>query len=192
MIWMEDISMAKVAMAEARSPHENRRFANSGVSIKAASPAARVALRANAKEVSKLTKPLGLKLPTSPMSSTISKSRSALWLGPDEWLIIDQVPSSIQPLMKNLGSAKCSHVDVSHRNTAIIVSGKDAENILNAGCPRDLSLSAFPVGGCSRTIFGKIEIILWRKDSDTFHIEVWRSFSDYLWTYLLDAAKSNF
>ena len=184
--------MAKVAIAEARPPHVDRRFANSHISIKAASQAARVALRASAKEASKLTKPLGLKLPTSPLSSTTSKSRSALWLGPDEWLIIDLSPSTILPLMKNLATEKCSHVDVSHRNTAIIVSGRDAGNILNAGCPRDLALAAFPVGCCSRTIFGKIEIILWRKDSDTFHIEVWRSFSDYLWAYLLDAVKNNY
>lgn len=181
--------MAKAAMAEAISPHENRRFANSGVSIEAASPAARIALRANTNEASKLSKPLGLKLPTKPLTTTTSKSRSALWLGPDEWLIIDQAPSSVQPLIKSLASKKCSHVDVSHRNTAIIVSGKDVENVLNAGCPRDLSLEAFPVGCCSRTIFGKIEIVLWRQDSNLFHIEVWRSFSNYLWTYLLDAAK---
>ena len=181
--------MAKIAMAQARPPHENRRFANSGISFETAPPAARISLRASAKEAAKLTKPLGLKLPTSPLTTTTSKSRSALWLGPDEWLVIDQVPSTIQPLMKNLASEKCSHVDVSHRNTAIIVSGKDAENVLNAGCPRDLAISAFPVGYCSRTIFGKIEIVLWRQDNETFHIEVWRSFSDYLWTYLLDAAK---
>ncbi len=181
--------MAKIAMAQARPPHEDRRFANSGVSIETAAPAARVSLRANAKEAAKLTKPLGLKLPTKPLTTTTSKSRTALWLGPDEWLIIDQVPTSITVLMKNLASEKCSHVDVSHRNTAIIVSGKGVENVINAGCPRDLSLAAFPVGCCSRTIFGKIEIVLWRQDSETFHIEVWRSFSDYLWTYLLDAAK---
>lgn len=181
--------MAKINIAKARPPLEGSRFANSGVSIEATSPATRVSLRANAKEATKLTKPLGLKLPTSPLTTTTSKSRSALWLGPDEWLIIDSVPTSIQPLMKNLASQKCSHVDVSHRNTAIIVSGAGAENVLNAGCPRDLSLAAFPVGACSRTIFGKIEIILWRLDHQTFHIEVWRSFSDYLWAYLLDAAK---
>ena len=127
--------MAKVAMAEARPSHMDRRFANSGVSIETGQPAARVSLRAGAKEATRLTKPLGLRLPTSPLSTTTSKSRSALWLGPDEWMIIDNVPSSIQPLMKNLASEKCSHVDVSHRNTAIIVSGKDVEKVLNAGCP---------------------------------------------------------
>ena len=181
--------MAKITMAQARPPHEYRRYANSGVSIETASPAARVSLRASAKEAAKLTKPLGLKLPITPLTTTSSQSRSALWLGPDEWLVIDQVPTSITALMKNLAIEKCSHVDVSHRDTAITVSGKGAENTLNAGCPRDLSLDAFPVGCCSRTIFGKIEIVLWRQDNETFHIEVWRSFSDYLWTYLLDAAK---
>ena len=181
--------MADLAQAKARPPHADRRFANSGIMLEAASPAARIALRASAKIAQKLTKPLGLKLPLKPAGTTTSKSCSALWLGPDEWLIIDSDPANASKLISELAAFNCSAVDVSHRNTAIIVSGTAVESVLNAGCPRDLSLKAIPVGSCSRTIFGKIEIVLWRLDADTFRLEVWRSFSEYLWDYLLDAAK---
>ncbi len=181
--------MAKIKMALARPPHEGRRFANTAISIEQALPASRVSLRAGSNELAELTKPLGFKLPTRPGTSKIKSSLSALWLGPDEWLLINSNPKTVSALMEKLDTIKCSNVDISHRNTAIIISGKAVEDVLNAGCPRDLSLDAFPPGSCSRTLFGKIEIILWRLTDDRFHIEVWRSYSEYLWAYLLDAAK---
>ena len=51
----------------------------------------------------------------------------------------------------------------------------------------DLDLAAYPVGMCSRTLFAKAEIVLWRTGENVFHIEVWRSFADYLWRYLVQA-----
>ena len=181
--------MAEIAKAELRAPHGGRRFANSTITIEAALPACRIALRAEPKAASKLTKSLGLKLPVKPAGVTTKNGRSALWLGPDEWLIIDNDPAAATGLVEDITAQKCSAVDVSHRNTAILVSGPAVEGVLNAGSPRDLSLKTFPAGTCSRTIFGKIEIILWRLDETTFRVEVWRSFSEYLWDYLLDAAK---
>ncbi len=181
--------MAKIKMAKARPPHEGRRFANSAISIEQALPASRISLRAGSNELAELTKPLGFKLPSKPGTSKTKSGLSALWLGPDEWLLINNDPQAISKLMENLDAVKCSNVDISHRNTAIIISGKAAEDVLNSGCPRDLSLDAFPPGFCSRTLFGKIEIILWRLSENSFHIEVWRSYSEYLWTFLLDASK---
>ena len=38
----------------------------------------------------------------------------------------------------------------------------------------------FPVGMCTRTLFGKAEIVLWRMRADAWRIEVWRSFAPYV------------
>ena len=77
----------------------------------------------------------------------------------------------------------------SHRNTAVIVSGPGAEATISGGCPQDLSLEGFPVGACSRTLFGKVEVVLLRLDEETFRVEVWRSFSDYAFGLLSEAAE---
>ena len=82
-----------------------------------------------------------------------------------------------------------SAVGISHRNVAVSVTGPGAVNTVNAGCPHDLSLAAFPVGACSRTILGKAEIVLLRTAEDAFRVECWRSFSDYVLAFLEDAAK---
>ena len=73
---------------------------------------------------------------------------------------------------------------------AISVTGLGAENTVSSGCPQDLSLASFPVGACSRTILGKVEIVLLRTGEDAFRVECWRSFSDYVWTFLTEAAKN--
>ncbi len=106
-------------------------------------------------------------LPVKPKSTASRGARTALWIGPDEWLIIDSATSS---LVDDLAKVKVLHsaVDVSHRNVGILVSGKGADAVINGGCPQDLSLKAFPVSAASRTVLGKIEIVLWRQDEDSF------------------------
>ena len=61
--------------------------------------------------------------------------------------------------------------------------------LLNAGCPLDLDLAAFPVGMCTRTVLAKAEIVLWRTSAEVFHVEVWRSFASYVTEYLAEVAR---
>ena len=183
--------MAKVAAAVRTHPLAGRKVANKAVKITPAEPAGRLSLRAGGDALASLSRALGLKLPTTPKNSAASKagSRAALWLGPDEWLVIDTGggdPAADCARAKALHSA----VDISHRNTAILVEGADAEDVLSAGCPQDLSLAAFPVGACSRTVLGKIEAVVWRTGEATFRVECWRSFSTYAFDLLEDAASS--
>lgn len=170
-----------------------RRFALSGrsaaeatVTVTPAGPAFRVSLRARADAVAALSKALGVALPDKPKTSAQAKGRAALWLGPDEWLLVDEMADP----MASLAKAKALHsaVDISHRNVAIIVDGPRAEASLSAGCPQNLSLAAFPVGAASRTVLGKTEIILWRTAATTFRVECWRSFSTYVMDFLEEAA----
>ena len=80
-------------------------------------------------------------------------------------------------------------VDVSHRDTALAVSGPRAAWAINAFCALDLHPAAFPVGMCTRTVFGKAEIVLWRTAAETFRIEVARSFAPYVWACLEEARR---
>ena len=169
------------------SPLSGRAAATSQVSVIPAEPAFRVSLRARADAVAALSKALGLALPLKPKSSETKSTRSALWLGPDEWLIIDAAKNLAEDLAKS--KVLNSTVDISHRSTAIIVSGAAAEATLSAGCPQNLSLKAFPVGACSRTILGKVEVVILRTGAAEFRVECWRSFSDYVMTYLSEAAR---
>src|SRR5277367_4553092 len=118
--------------------------------------------------------------------------RAALWLGPDEWLLIADGADAAaigEVLESVLEGTAHSLVDVSHRQIGLIASGPAAARVLNAGCPLDLDLKAFPVGMATRTLFDKVEIVLWRRAEATFHIEIWRSFAPFLAGSLAEAAR---
>ena len=92
-------------------------------------------------------------------------------------------------LKRALGGMPCALVDISHRQFALEVSGPHAATILSGGCPLDLDLGEFPVGMCTRTVFAKADIVLWRTRGDAFHLEVWRSFSGYVTALLCEIAR---
>ena len=59
-------------------------------------------------------------------------------------------------------------------------TGRTREWLLESQCPLPLNLRDFPVGMCTRTVFGKAEIVLWRPAEQVFRLEVWRSFATYV------------
>jgi len=188
--------------ADRDHPLDDRRLATGGqagdISLDPCPFAERIALRADEAAAAAIGAALGLELPKQPKTSSTAGAIKVLWLGPDEWLLIaeagagpeTEASAGLNEKLAALDAGPFSGVDISHRNTAITVSGDKAAATLNAGCPQDLSLAAFPVGACSRTILGKSEIVLLREAEDRFRVECWRSFSDYVWKYLVDAAKS--
>ncbi|HEX9168515.1 MAG TPA: sarcosine oxidase subunit gamma family protein [Roseiarcus sp.] len=118
--------------------------------------------------------------------------RASLWLGPDEWLMIADgadPPPLGEMLESVLDGTTHSLVDVSHRQIGLIASGPAAARVINAGCPLDLDLGAFPSGMATRTLFDKVEIVLWRRAATTFHVEVWRSFAPHVAASLIEAAR---
>jgi sarcosine oxidase, subunit gamma len=174
-------------LATRKLPLAGRQGGSASVRLTPAAPASRISLRAPTESVAALSAALRLDLPTKPKTSGHAGSRSALWLGPDEWLVIDDSNEDLVALAAS-SSTLHSAADVSHRNAAIVVSGPGAEATLAAGCPQDLSLDVFAVGACSRTLFGKVEVVILRLDGQSFRVECWRSFAPYTFGLLAEAA----
>ena len=155
-------------------------------------PRARFTLRGDAAALAAAGSAFGLALSVEPCRAVATATRSALWLGPDEQLLIG-LESDTAAIRASLEAALAglphSLVDVSHRQTALEISGPNAADILNGASPLDLSLEAFPVGMCTRTLLDKSDIVLWRTRSDAFHIEVWRSFTDYVASLLSEIGR---
>jgi len=180
--------MADLTQALRRTSLEGFHGGSGTVRLTPAPVASRISLRARAADVAALSAALGLALPTRPKtSSTSADGRIALWLGPDEWLVIDDKVGGLMEACSASGALH-SATDVSHRNTAIIVSGPGAQAALNAGCSLDLSPKVFPVGACTRTLLGKVEVVLLRISDDTFRVECWRSFASYAFEMLSEGA----
>jgi sarcosine oxidase subunit gamma len=154
----------------------------------------RFAVRGDAEAGLLVGRAFGCPLPTEPLRAAAQDGRAALWLGPDEWLLLAEEvePASVaRDVAAALGERAFSWVDVSHRNAGFRLSGPHATEVLNAGCPLPLDLRRFPVGKCARTLFGKAEIVLWRVGETAFRIEVWRSFASYLAGLIAEAAREH-
>jgi sarcosine oxidase subunit gamma len=154
--------------------------------------ATRYVLRGSSEVMARAVSALGLPFVPSTCRAISDGSRSALWLGPDELLLL--APEAEQPdcaslLTKALAGAAGSLVDVSHRQCGLELLGAAVESILRTGCPLDLHISAFPVGMCTRTVYAKSEIVLWRTALQAFHVEVWRSYTEYLTALLAQATQ---
>jgi sarcosine oxidase subunit gamma len=177
---MPDLSAARTGPAVAESlwlrglPSACRWLLRGGEEVRAAAQAA-----------------LGMSIPAQACRAGVAGERAALWLGPDEWLLLAPLAQAglATRLERSLSSWPHALVDVSHRQVALVVHGTAATTLLAAGCPLDLDAAAFPVGMCTRTLLAKAEVVLWRLGACEFRLEVWRSFAPYLSQYLVEAAR---
>jgi sarcosine oxidase, subunit gamma len=153
--------------------------------------AARWILRGGADAAAEAGAAFGAAPPSQPLRAIREGSRAALWMGPDEWLLIaeDAQPDVGEALEVALAGVAHGLVDVSDRQCAIDVSGPGAARLLSAGVPLDLDLSAFPKGMVTRTVLMKAEIVLWRVDAERFRVEIARSFAPYVAAVLMDCAR---
>ena len=155
----------------------------SSVKVTAVEPKQRWILRVGAAGVAEAGTAFGVDLPLEPTKTNEAGDKAALWLGPDEYLLVAPVGAAAPVI-----AAPHSLVDVSHRQTALELSGTRVADLLNTGIMLDLRLSAFPVGMCARTLLGKADVVLWRKGPQQFHLEVWRSFAPYVHEFLTQAS----
>lgn len=156
-------------------------------------PMARLALRGREAALAPAGAAFGVELPREACRFARSGARSALWLGPDEWLLTAEGGADSAALYGEMEGALAglphALVDVSDRSLAFTVEGPRAAYVLNQGCPLDLDLSAFPVGMVTRTVFAKAQIVLMRESETRFRLDVWRSFAPYVWSLLEDARR---
>ena len=146
-----------------------------------------------------ITKVLGLELPTD--VNTVSGRIDGIYtlcLGPDEWLIVtpsNKEQNLYSELTQALEQLHTSINLVGESRTVIRLSGLHARNVLAKGCSVDLHPRVFKSGQCAQTILGRSDITVHqvaheaRTDAATYDIIVFRSFAEYVWTWLEDAAR---
>jgi sarcosine oxidase subunit gamma len=153
----------------------------SGVTIAELPPTTRVSVR--------LADPAagpGLDLPSQVGARRAAGGRTALCLGPDEWLV--EAPESdrdaLLATLQNL-PGPLSAVEVSDREVTVALEGPAVLDLLAAGCPLDLA--KMPVGNGTRTVFDTVQVVLTREAENRFNLSVWRSFAPHV-RALLDIA----
>jgi sarcosine oxidase, subunit gamma len=136
---------------------------------------------------------LGLQLPLEPNTVVRAGELTALWLGPDEWLLVG--PAGTQRDLESrireaAGDDPVAVTDVSAQRTTLLVAGSHARDLLAHGCSLDLHPRAFGPGRCAQTTLGRTQVVLVSRDEPRagFWVLVRSSFALYLTDWLLDAA----
>ncbi len=135
---------------------------------------------------------LGLELPQTPNTATANDGVTAMWLGPDEWLIRTddgKEPALSAALLEAVTGQHAAVTAVSDAYVIFTVSGKEARAVLNQGTGIDLHPRSFNPGTCVRTSMAKTGVILHQlDDKPSYDVYAWRSYANYLSMWLDKAA----
>jgi sarcosine oxidase subunit gamma len=130
---------------------------------------------------------LGFDLPLAPNTSGSAHGRSALWLGPDEWLVVSPAPD-MPPLATALAGHAASIVDVSDLRAVFQLAGPMSRDVLCKGCSVDLHPRAFATGAVALTALARVRVILHQLDqTPAYDVYVERSVAGYMRDWLCDA-----
>ncbi len=134
----------------------------------------------------------GVGLPLEANTVAESGEVAALWLGPDEWLLLtsaDRAVGLYQGLRDALAGIHAAVTDLTGGQTVITVRGPRARDVLAKGCSLDLHPRAFGPGRCAQSHLAKASVIIRQVDeSPSYDVIVRRSFAEYLALWLKDAS----
>jgi sarcosine oxidase subunit gamma len=135
---------------------------------------------------------VGFELPVEANTTTASGAVSALWLGPDEWMLVgdlDPEADLAARLRQHLQGIHSSVTDVSDYRTVIELSGSRCREVLAKGCSLDVRPRSFRPGQCAQTVFAHVSVLLQLTDATpVWRLHIRNSLANYLATWLLDAA----
>lgn len=132
---------------------------------------------------------LGLALPGR-LSSTESESLTLCWLAPDEWLLLcpGAEAFAIEQKLRQALSGHVSIVNVSGGQTLLCLQGDKIGELLMKSTSYDIHDRNFAVGKVVTTVFAKSQAIIRRTGENHWQLVIRRSFADYIWLWLQDAA----
>lgn len=126
-------------------------------------------------------------LPIEPNMAVDDGRRAALWLGPDEWLILGPAGATAEiaaELEAAFAHVDRSLVDVSANRVAIELTSPGRFDLLAHVCPLDLDPRVWTTGRCAQTLLGRAQVVL-QERTETTGILVRPSFTDYVVDLLL-------
>lgn len=134
---------------------------------------------------------LGYALPTEPGTITEGAGGRALWLGPNEWLLVAPLGAALAgTLAQGLAGRSFAATELGDARAVIGLSGRNARDVLAKSCPLDLHPKFFDPGRCAQTKLSKIAAIIeQRDDTPSYEIYVARSVARYAWRWLEDAGS---
>jgi len=116
----------------------------------------------------------------------------ACWLGPNEWLVMcdgAEERARAEDLRRDLEGQFAAITEIGGGQTVLGIVGAHARDVIAKGCPLDLHPRIFTTGCCAQTSIAHSAVtILLTSAAPSFELIVRRSYADYFWGWLTDAA----
>ena len=177
----------------------NEEINYNGIVVKEISPIMKLNLRGKKREFfTNIGKNLNMLLPTEANTSTISDKLTAIWLSPDEWMIVtnDEVKKDTNEYQLNellfndiSKSSLGAIIDVTDQFVQLEIKGKNIYEIFSAGSPFNFSEFKDKKGSSVQTILNHIDVIVHNKGDQIVNLFVRRSFAQHLWSWINDSAS---
>ena len=148
--------------------------------------------------ISSASETLNTRLPIRPNTYITINSLKIIWLGPNEWLIIDEKEDDKENLFSKLensfGSQDVSVTDVSENRTVIRITGAKLFILLAKFLTLNLDNSLNSSSAVVQTLFIKVPILLMRHHKHDIEpkIDIFtnRSHANYVYKMLVDGTKN--
>jgi len=187
---MAELLMARTALGDAAAGELRTHGGTAMVMLRELPASTTIDVRLDPADVAKLAavkKAAGLDLPQTPGKFSAHAERSALWFGPDQWLIVAPAGDA-DALTRTLDAVAGSTVDVSDLRAEFELAGPLAADVLRKGCGIDLHPRVFGPGSCALTSLARVRVALRQTDERPgYRLLVERSVALYLWDWLIDA-----
>ncbi len=134
---------------------------------------------------------LGVELPTTALTSQQSDTATLCWVSPNEWLIMvagDQT-FAIESALREQLTGHYALVNVSGGQTLLSISGDNVINLLKKSGGYDFSGTDFVIDKVITTNIASAQALIRRVATNQFDLVIRRSFADYLFSWLDDAAS---
>jgi sarcosine oxidase, subunit gamma len=127
-----------------------------------------------------------LDLPLEANTVRADGERHALWLSPDEWLVVEPGgdPVAIARKLEACPDGWVTTVDLSSNRVAF----EATRTVLEGGCSLDLHPRVFGPGRCAQTLLARAPVIVEALPSGRFRVFARASFAGYVRGWLDDAA----
>ena len=176
---------------------DNKSYPN--LEMKEIKPIMKLIVRGKTKDfITTIGKNLNMILPIEANTSTSGETLTALWLSPDEWMLVSNETISEgtntyeveDNLINNISKVKLGAItDVSDQFVMINIKGSKVFDLFATGSPFNFNVFKNKKGSVVQTILSHIDVIIHLTEINNVNLLVRRSFSEHLHSWLNDSAS---
>ena len=167
--------------------------------MKEIKPIMKLIIRGKTKNfITAIGKNLNMILPSEANTSTSGEALTALWLSPDEWMLVSNKVVSEDTntyevednLINNISKVNLGAVtDVSDQFVMINIKGNKVFDLFATGSPFNFNEFKNKKGSVVQTILSHIDVIIHLTEKNEVNLLVRRSFSEHLYSWINDSAS---